>query len=99
LQTVNSPVAILLGATVVSVLGLFFLPPIPQDQAYHQLADQRAIFGIPNFWNVVSNLPFLLIGAAGLRLSGSPSARVIFLGIFGSASAPLAITGIRATHR
>ncbi|MGI9308117.1 MAG: ceramidase domain-containing protein, partial [Gammaproteobacteria bacterium] len=33
---------------------------------YHSFADQRALFGVPNFWNVISNLPFLVIGAAGL---------------------------------
>src|SRR5215472_4894151 len=43
---------------VVSLAALLLVPPIPQDQSYHQFADQRTIFGIPNFWNVVSNLPF-----------------------------------------
>ena len=47
--------------------------PIPQDQSYHQFADQRAIFGIPNFWNVVSNLPFL-VGRRG-RVTAVPSRR------------------------
>ena len=39
--------------------------PLAQDPAYHLFADQRTLLGIPNFWNVASNLPFLLIGAAG----------------------------------
>ena len=52
---------------VASLAGLLLLPPIPQDQSYHQFADQRALCGVPNFWNVVSNLPFIAIGAAGLR--------------------------------
>jgi hypothetical protein len=42
------------------------LPPLLQDQSYHQFADQRELFGIPNFWNVVSNLPFIAVGAVGL---------------------------------
>ena len=75
-------VLVLLGITAASLVALFFLPPIPQDQAYHALADRREFFGIPNFSNLVSNLPFLLIGAAGLRLGGSPSVRIIFLSIF-----------------
>lgn len=43
------------------------LPPVPQWAAYHDFADQRAFFGIPNFLNVVSNGLFVLVGAAGLR--------------------------------
>lgn len=42
--------------------------PLPQPQAFHNFADQRAYFGIPYFWNVVSNLPFLFFGAWGLVL-------------------------------
>jgi hypothetical protein len=32
---------------------------------YHQFADQRTILSIPNFWNVVSNVGFLFVGAIG----------------------------------
>jgi hypothetical protein len=75
---------------------LLLLPPIPQDQSYHQFADQRTIFGIPNFWNVVSNLPFLAVGAAGLRrFRDDPATVVFFLGVFQTAR-PI-ITGIRMT--
>lgn len=45
---------------------LVAFPPIAQDPHYHALADGRAFFGIPNFWNVVSNLAFLAVGLAGL---------------------------------
>ena len=51
---------------VVSLAALLLLPPIAQDQSYHQFADQRTFFGVPHFSNVVSNFPFILIGAAGL---------------------------------
>lgn len=37
--------------------------PIAQYTAYHQFADQRMLLGIPNFWDVVSNLPMFLLGA------------------------------------
>ena len=43
------------------------LDPIRQDPAYHALADTRALFGIPNFFNVTSNAAFLIVGIAGLR--------------------------------
>jgi hypothetical protein len=48
-------------------LGIdFCLPPIPQDISYHAFADERTILGIPNFLNVASNLPFILVGVLGL---------------------------------
>jgi hypothetical protein len=85
------PVVVLLGLMSASLAGLLLLPPIPQDQSYHQFADQRAIVGIPNFWNVVSNLPFLAVGAAGLwRFRNDAATTVLFLGIF--------LTGIGSSY-
>ncbi len=57
----------LLLALVVAaaVAGVFLLDSIPQDPAYHVFADRRAFFGVPNFWNVATNLPFLAVGALG----------------------------------
>lgn len=49
-------------------LLLFGAAPIHQPAAYHDLADQRPLFGIEHFWNVVSNLPFLVFGLMGLHL-------------------------------
>lgn len=40
--------------------------PIPQDEDYHNFSDGLSIAGIPNFWNVVSNLPFLIVGLLGI---------------------------------
>lgn len=45
----------------------FLLSPFAQDHAYHAFADGRTLLGIPNFWNVLSNLPFLIVGTWGLR--------------------------------
>jgi hypothetical protein len=53
---------------VVAAAFLFTGPPLPQSQHYHAFADQRTLLGIPHCLNVVSNLPFLLIGVLGLRL-------------------------------
>jgi len=52
--------------SIAGITGVLMMDPIAQDSAYHQFADQRTILGIPNFWNVVSNLPFLIVGAMGL---------------------------------
>src|SRR5688572_22467946 len=53
---------ILLLFTVLFIIPLFLLPPIKQDQQYHEFADQRTIIGIANFLNTISNLPFVLLG-------------------------------------
>ena len=77
------PVLVFLGLMAASLAGLLLLPPIPQDQSYHHFADQRTLLGVPNFWNVISNLPFIAVGAAGLRrFHRDPATFVIFLGIF-----------------
>jgi len=57
-------------AALAALLPLLFFGfgPIAQIETYHDLADQRTLLGIPHFWNVVSNLPFLVIGLMGLRL-------------------------------
>ena len=86
----NRRVLVLLALMAASLVGLLLLPPIAQDQSYHEFADQRTLFGIPNFWNVVSNFPFVAIGAVGLwQFRRNPAIDVLFLGIlltgFGSA--------------
>jgi hypothetical protein len=56
-------------------------------------ADQRAILAIPNFWNVVTNVPFMIVGIMGMvfvafrgTTGGFPELRtvyfVFFLGVF-----------------
>src|SRR5271169_1768267 len=77
------PVPVLYGLMIASLVALLPLPPLLQDQAYHQFADQRDLFGIPNFWNVVSNLPFIAVGTAGLlRFRGDATTLVLFTGLF-----------------
>lgn len=46
-------------------VGVLFLDPIPQDPNYHLFADTRTILGIPNFFDVVSNGFFALVGGLG----------------------------------
>lgn len=61
------PLTLLSALFFVSVGILFLQKPIPQVLTYHAFADARTMFGIPNFWNVVSNFPFFLIGIYGIR--------------------------------
>jgi len=64
---------IVLTAVIVLVCGL--MPRIPQPQSYHLFADQRGLIGIPNFGDVVSNLPFAMIGIGGLAFLLQPRSR------------------------
>lgn len=65
--------ALLLGLAAAAVAGLALHGPIAQPAAYHAFADDRTLLGIPNFWNVVSSLPFTWLGLLGLwRLRRRP---------------------------
>lgn len=59
-----------LAILLLFVLGTLALvssiSPIPQDIAYHSFADTRSFMGIPNFWDVASNFPFLIVGLLGI---------------------------------
>ncbi len=50
-------------------LGLLMLqPPVAQDPDFHVFADNRSLFGILNFWNVASNIFFIVVGIWGLAI-------------------------------
>jgi hypothetical protein len=87
--------------TLAALIAVFNFAPIPQNPAYHRFADQRLIAGLPNFWNVISNIPFLIIGFIGMRqvLSRQPAGALaglrwmyfaFFVGIF--------LTGIGSSY-
>jgi hypothetical protein len=66
---------VLVVIALVAATAVMLHAPIPQPSGYHEFADQRLIWGIPNFWNVVSNAPFLVVGLMGmvaLRETGEP---------------------------
>jgi hypothetical protein len=64
-------VLLLVPAIVVTPIALL-LPAIPQPLAYHNFADHRAWLGIPNFGDVISNLPFAIVGVWGLIVLFTP---------------------------
>jgi hypothetical protein len=79
-----------LGAvTVTPAIGVAWMHPVINGPSFHRYADARAIFGIPYFGDVISNLPFVLVGLAGLfaarRVVGLPRGLValFFAGILG----------------
>jgi hypothetical protein len=55
------------GIGVAVCAALYLLRgPYPQPLAYHQFKDDRTILRVPNALNVLSNLPFFLVGVWGL---------------------------------
>jgi hypothetical protein len=54
--------------TLACVAAALLLPAVPQPLDYHGFVDERRLLGIPNFHNVVSNLPFVLAGLAGFEV-------------------------------
>ncbi|MDR3721036.1 MAG: hypothetical protein P4L00_05520 [Candidatus Acidoferrales bacterium] len=58
---------VLVGAILAAVFIVFLFPAIPQSESYHRFADTRALLGIPNCLNVLSNAFFLLVGLLGIR--------------------------------
>lgn len=58
---------LIFGIFSVSIVWVaVIMPPTSQSSEYHQFVDQRIYFGIPNFFNVVSNIFLLFSGLAGL---------------------------------
>jgi hypothetical protein len=62
----NARLGVLAALSLVALVALWLQGPIPQDPAYHRFADTRTLFGVANFWNVASNLPFPVLGLWGL---------------------------------
>jgi hypothetical protein len=62
MQVQHYKLAGLIVLSIIAITVAWLLPPIPQDPAYHEFVDQRTLYGLPNFWNVVSNLPFVIAG-------------------------------------
>jgi hypothetical protein len=59
---------------VVAVAWLVTSDPIAQPLSYHLFADRRKLLGVLHCCNVVSNVPFLAVGAVGLWFVLRPAA-------------------------
>jgi hypothetical protein len=59
---------LLIGSAAAFAIAAVLVPAEPQPLWYHAFADCRRIWGIPNFFNVLSNLPFLVAGGMGLAI-------------------------------
>lgn len=65
-QGFRNRVLLIVGLCIAATVGILFLPPIAQDPAYHNFADDRRMLGIPNLLNVISNVPFIVVGGLGM---------------------------------
>lgn len=73
-MTKATKIKVIAGMALLVVTSSFFAGPIPQNPEYHRFADQRAILSVLNFWNVITNVPFMIVGAMGMVLIGSGKA-------------------------
>lgn len=72
---------------------MLMVKPIPQDIAYHDFFDKRTLLATPHFWNVITNLPYAIVGAWGIYLlaqnklviieSLKPLYYIFCIGVFG----------------
>ena len=60
---------LLVVSAIITVVALFFIAPVEQNEEYHNFSDKNTVLNIPNFWNVISNIPFLVIGIIGIKSS------------------------------
>ena len=86
MQHTQSRCNLTLALAGVLMLALYAAGPIAQLADYHNFADRRALYGLANAADVLSNLGFLLVGMAGLALAlkarGPDSARPAWMAFF-----------------
>jgi hypothetical protein len=57
--------ALVVAVSFISFFFLWLSQPVPLGPSYHIFADNRTQLGIPNCLNVLSNIPFMLVGFWG----------------------------------
>ncbi len=82
-----------------SIITAIFTP-LAQNPQYHLFADTRTLHQIPNFWNVISNVPFFLATLYGRKVLLS---RAAFIEpwerfAFGTLLAGTAAVGVGSTY-
>ena len=87
-HSLSAAEAALLAAVALALAVACLGPNVAQYTHYHAFADQRAMWGLPFAMDVLSNLPFAVMGAWGLaRLHVMPQgtqrtlASVFFVGL------------------
>jgi hypothetical protein len=73
---------LILAACILVTAFLVCAPPLRQSLSYHDFADRRTILDIPDFWDVISNSLFLVVGLMGLLKFRDTASRILFFGVF-----------------
>jgi hypothetical protein len=69
-------IAVFVLVSIVAIGAFWFgAGPWPQDQKYYEFADQRPMLGMPHALNVLSNLPFIVVGVLGVAFLCSERSR------------------------
>ncbi len=89
----NAKLWLILGLTAIAIGVVFCLHPIQQSAEYHNFADSRTILGIPNGWNVLSNLLFVMVGIVGLWAVWKARVRASEGGMYGVLFTGVLLTG------
>jgi len=76
--TLQTRLGLIVGICVVAPVALILIPKIPLGAHYHNFADTRNMLGLPNALDVLSNLPFFIVGAWGLLWLLGKSSRLSF---------------------
>ena len=58
--------AVIVAVGLAALIVVAAIRPVPQPLSYHDFADKRSILSIPNGADVLSNLPFIVVGLLGL---------------------------------
>jgi len=71
--------SIITAISLAALVLLFLAPRMPIGPGYHDFADKRTFFGIPNAQDVLSNIPFSLVGIWGFLWLCAKKGRSAFL--------------------
>jgi hypothetical protein len=71
--------SLITAISIVALVALILAPRVPLGPHYHDFADQRTMFVIPNAEDVLSNVPFVIVGVWGFVWLLGASSKLTFL--------------------
>ena len=70
---------LIIALFLLGIAVLCFLSPIPLGAGYHDFSDKRSLLGISNCLDVLSNIPFMIVGVWGVWWLLRKSSRTSFV--------------------